>query len=113
MLVARWVERSSSREWMIEDIAGERLAPRRAPEQQRQLPIGAGVPGQIVVDDQHVAALLHEVLGNGGGRVGRDVAQARRVVALGDHDDGVVHGPVPRRSAITLATAEARWPRAQ
>ena len=44
---------------------------------------------QVVVDDQHVAAGFHEVLGDGGRGVRRDVRQARRVVALGDDDHGV------------------------
>ena len=70
---------------------GKRLAARRAAQQQRELAIGARVLREIVVDDQHVAAGFHEVLGDAGRGVRRDVRQARRVVALGHDDDRVVH----------------------
>ena len=74
----------------VEDVAGKGLAPGRTPQQQGKLAIGAGVMGEIVVDDQHVAARFHEMLGDAGRRVGRDVGEPGRVVAFGDDDDGVV-----------------------
>ena len=109
----RCVARSSSREWMIEDVAGKGLAPGRPAQQQRQLAVGAGVLREIVVDDQHVAAGLHEVLGDAGGGVRRDVGQPGRLVALGDHHHGVLQRPVLAQGGDHLATAEARWPMAQ
>lgn len=45
---------------------------------------------QIVVNDQHVAALLHEVLRNAGRRVRRDVRETGRIVTLSDDHDGVI-----------------------
>ena len=47
--------------------------------------------GQVVVDDQHITAGFHEVLGNAGCCIRRDVGQAGRLVAFGDDDHGVVH----------------------
>ena len=44
---------------------------------------------QVVIDDQHVAALKHEGFGDAGRRIRRDVEQARGLVAFGDNDDGV------------------------
>jgi hypothetical protein len=39
----------------VEDVARKSLAPGWAAQQQRQFAVGAGVVGQVVVDDQHVA----------------------------------------------------------
>jgi hypothetical protein len=59
----------------VEDVAREGLPPRWSTQQQRQLPVGLRVPGEVVVDDEDVASLLHEVLADGGRRVGRDELQ--------------------------------------
>ena len=75
----------------VEDVAGEGLAAGRAPEQEGYLTVGAGVMGEIIIDDEHVAPGLHEMLGDAGRGVRRDVGEPRRVVALGHDDDGVVH----------------------
>ena len=75
----------------VEDVAGEGFAAGRPAQQQRELAIGARVLREVVVDDQHVAARLHEVLGDAGRGIGSDVGEARRVVALGHDDDGVLH----------------------
>ena len=48
----------------VEHVAGIRLAAGRTTHQQRQLPIRAGLLGQVVVDDQRVLPLLHEVFGH-------------------------------------------------
>ena len=41
----------------VEDVAGIGLAAGRPAQEQRQLAVGAGVAGEVVVDDEHVAAL--------------------------------------------------------
>ncbi len=46
---------------------------------------------EVVVNDQHVAALLHEMLRDAGRGVRRDVGEARRIVAFGHDHDGVIH----------------------
>ena len=79
----------------VEDVARIGLAPRRAAQQKRQLAIGAGVAREIVIDDQDVAALAHEMLGHGRRSVGREELQPRRVVAARDHDDGALQRPPP------------------
>ena len=49
---------------------------------------------EVVVDDEHVAPLFHEVLRDAGRGVGSDVGEAWRVVALGHDHDGVLHRPL-------------------
>ncbi len=49
----------------IEHVAGIRLATRRAAQQQRNLPIGPGLLGEIVVDDQRILAVIAEILAHG------------------------------------------------
>ena len=40
----------------VEDVPGVRLTPRGAAEHQRELPVGLGLLGEVVVDDQRVLA---------------------------------------------------------
>jgi hypothetical protein len=47
--------------------------------------------GEVVVDDQHVATRLHEVLRDARRGIRSDIGEARGVVALRDDDDGVLH----------------------
>jgi hypothetical protein len=70
---------------------GKGFASGRAAEQQGKFAIGAGVLGEVVVDDQHVATRFHEMLRDAGRGVRRDVGEAGRVVALGHDHDGVIH----------------------
>ena len=46
---------------------------------------------QVVVDDQHVLALIHEVFGHGAAGIGRDVLQGRKLGRGGADHDGIVH----------------------
>src|SRR5580765_5294950 len=46
----------------IKHVPGKRLAPRRAPQQQRDLAVGYGLLGEVVIDDERVLTLVHEVL---------------------------------------------------
>ena len=47
--------------------------------------------GEVVVNDEHVPARFHEMLGDAGRGVGGDVGEPGRVVAFGHDDDGVIH----------------------
>ena len=47
--------------------------------------------GEIVIDDQRVAALAHEALGDGSRRVGGDVLQTRWLLGARHHDDAILH----------------------
>ena len=75
----------------IENVSGERLATRRTSHQQGQLPVGNGLFREVIVDDQCMLALVHEVLGQCGTRVGRDVLQRRRIGTRGRDDAAVIH----------------------
>ena len=74
----------------VEDVAGVRLAPGRAAQQQRHLAIRVRVLGEVVVHDQRVAAVVEEVLGHRAARVRRHVLDRRGLVGgSGDDDRGV------------------------
>src|SRR5664279_2793226 len=60
----------------VEDVARVRLAARRAAQQQRDRPVGLGLLGQVVEDDQDVFALVHPVLTDRGTRIGREPLEA-------------------------------------
>ncbi len=78
----------------IEDIARVGFAARRAPQQQRNLPVGLGVLGEVVVEADRVAAAVHEVLAQSCTGVGRQILQRRRLGCCCRHDDRVFHGAV-------------------
>ncbi len=78
----------------VEHIAGIGFPARRPAQQQRDLPVGPGVLGQVVVDDQRLLALLHELLAHGAAGIGGDILQRGRLGSRGDDDDGVLHGVV-------------------
>ena len=66
----------------VEDVARVGLAAGRAAQQQRDLPVGPGVLGQVVVDDQHVLAARHELLGHRAAGVGGEVLERGGVGAF-------------------------------
>ena len=78
----------------IEDVTRVRLAPRRPSQNQRQLAVRLRLLGEIVVHDQRVLALPHEVLGQRGRGVRSDVLHRRGVGRVGGHDDRVLHRAV-------------------
>ena len=78
----------------IEDIAWVRFPARRPPQQQRDLPVRPSMLGEVVVDDQSVAPLLHEELTHRAARVWRDELERGRIGGARDDDDGVLHRPV-------------------
>src|SRR5262249_60672345 len=61
----------------VEHVARVRLAPRRAAEEKRYLPVRPGLLREVVVDDERVLAAVAEVLTHGAARVGRDVLHRR------------------------------------
>ena len=74
----------------VEDVARIGFASRRPAEKQRQLPIGVCVASKIIVDDENVASVVHEVLRDAGGGVGGHVLKPRCVIASGHHNHAVV-----------------------
>src|SRR5215212_1548672 len=63
----------------VEDVPGIRLAAWRASEEQHHLPVGDGVLGEIVVDQERILAAVHEELADGAPRVRGEVLQRRRL----------------------------------
>ena len=49
---------------------------------------------QVIIDDEHVLALIHEVLANGGAGIGGNVLKRCGVGSGGGDDDGVIHRAV-------------------
>ena len=78
----------------VEDVARVGLAARRAAQQQRHLPVGVGVLGQVVVDDQRVLAFVEEVLAHRAAGVGRHELDRRRLVGGRGDDDRVLQRAV-------------------
>ena len=78
----------------VEHVAGVGLASRRPAQQQRELPVGDRLLGEVVVDDEGVHPVVAEVLAHGAAGVGGEELERRRVRGVGGHDDGVVHRPV-------------------
>src|SRR5690606_28854126 len=61
----------------------------RTAQQQRDLAIGPGLLGQIVVNDQGVFAAVAEVFAHGAARVSRQILHGGRIGRRGSHDNGV------------------------
>ncbi len=81
----------------VEHVAWVGLAPWRAPEHQRHLPVRGRLFRQIVVNAERVAPfLVHEVLGYRGPGIRRDELQRRRVGGRRGH-----YHRVPHRSRFT------------
>ena len=47
--------------------------------------------GKIVVDDQDIAPLFHEVFCNAGCRIRRDIDEAGRIIVFYDNHNGIIH----------------------
>merc|ERR1719464_349428 len=76
----------------VEDVTGVSLTAWGTPEQQGHLPVGDGLLGQVVEDDDSVHAVVTEVLSHGHAGVGGEVLEGGGVGGGGRHDDGVLHG---------------------
>ena len=59
----------------VKDIAGIGLASRGTADQQRKRTIGNGMLGQVIVDDEDMLALVHEILTHSAACVGGDILQ--------------------------------------
>ena len=73
----------------VENVAGVSLASRGTANQQRERTVRDSVLGQVIVDDQDVLALVHEVFTHGAACVGGDILQ-RRQLGRGGADNGCV-----------------------
>src|SRR5262245_40146668 len=75
----------------IEDVAGIRLAPRRAAKQERDFAVGRRVLRQVGVNAAHRPAAGHEIFADGAPAVWRQVLHRRRLRSRGRDDDRIVH----------------------
>src|SRR5579859_2538368 len=75
----------------VEHVAWIRFASGWAANDQRDVAIGFGVLGQVIIDDKRVASRLHELFTHRAARVGRDVFERRGVGCARYHDDGMLH----------------------
>ena len=90
----------------VEDVARIGLASGRTMQRQRHLTVGHSLLGQVVVDDEHVAAgvglagglavlaVVHEELADSGTGHRRDVLHRGGIGSGGRNDDGVVERTV-------------------
>src|SRR5437016_9264054 len=77
----------------VEDVAGIRLPPRGAAEQERELPVRRRVLGQVVIDAEGVAAAVPEELPTRRSSDLRDVLERCGFRRGGDDHGRVRHGP--------------------
>ncbi len=78
----------------VEYVARISLAARRSVKQERHGAVGLRVLREIVVDDQNVLSLIHEVLADGGSRIRGEILQRRRLAGRRIYDDGILHRAV-------------------
>jgi hypothetical protein len=94
----------------VEDVAGERLAARRPPQQERDLAVGGRVLREVVVDAERVLAVVAEELAHRAAGVGGDIQERRRLRGRGGDHDRVVHRPELSSVRTTCATVDCFWP---
>ena len=97
----------------VEHVAGVGLPAGRAAQQQRELAVGLGLLGQVVVDDEGVLAVLHPVLADGASRQ----YGARYLNGAGSEAGALTTtvysmAPNSRRVLTVWATVEPFWPTA-
>ena len=78
----------------IENVAGISLSARGTANQKRQRAVSHGVLRKVVVNDQNVLTLIHEIFADGASGVGRDILQGRALGCRCRNDNGVIHRAV-------------------
>ena len=73
----------------IKDVAGVGLTAGRPLQKQAQCAVRDRMLGKIVVHNQHVAPLMHEVFAHRAACVGSDVLQRRGIAGRRAEDDGI------------------------
>ena len=76
----------------VEHVARVGFAAGRTLQDERDLAVGGGVLGKVVVDDERVLAVFHEPLADGGAGEGREDLVGGVVGGGGGDDDGELHG---------------------
>ena len=75
----------------VKHIAGIGFAAGGALENERNLAVGDGVLGEIIVNDERIHPIFHEPLAHGGAGVRCDILVSRVVGGGSRDDDGVLH----------------------
>ena len=76
----------------IEHVSGVCLTSGGTLEQQGEGTVCHRVLGEIIIDNQHIFSLAHEVLAHGRAGIGGDILHRCGLAGGGGDDDGVVHG---------------------
>ena len=76
----------------VEYVAGVGFASRRPSDEQGHGSVCYGVLGEVIVDEQHVLALMHEVLAHAAARVRSYELQRGGLGRRRGNDHGVIHG---------------------
>jgi len=76
----------------VEHVAGERFAPWRATQQQRNLTVSLGLLGKVVVNNERVLAVFHPVLAHGAAAVRGEELERSGVRRRSNNHGGVLHG---------------------
>ena len=76
----------------VEDVARVGFTTGRAAQEQRDLAVGPGVLGKIIINDQGIAAGLHELLTHGAAGIGGDILHGCGLISSRQDHDGVSHG---------------------
>ena len=78
----------------IENVSGVCFTSGRTLQQQGQCTVSYRMLGQIIVYDEDILALIHEILSQRRTGVRRDVLQGCRIAGGCGYDNGVIHGIV-------------------
>ena len=76
----------------VENVARIGFTARGTLEQKAQCTVRDSVLREVIVHDEDVSALIHEVLAECAAGIRCDVLQGSRVTGGGVDDDGVIHG---------------------
>jgi hypothetical protein len=87
----------------VENVTGVRLTTGGTTEQKRHLTVSDGLLGQVVVDDDGVAAIVTEPFTHGTTSERSNVLQRGGLGSSGSNDDGVLQGVVLLKSLDELS----------
>ena len=86
----------------IEHIPRISLPAGRPAQQQGHLPVSPSVLGQVIIDDQHILALGHKLLGHSAAGIGGDELQRGGIGCPGIDHDGMGHRVIFLQDAHNL-----------
>ena len=75
----------------IKDVAGIGLTSGRTVQQQGDLTVGNRLLGEIVIDDEDILSLVHEIFAHGRACIRRDIEHRGGLGRAGADHDGIIH----------------------